>query len=92
MDHTECAGYQRADRVDFDPRVRLEFRSTQLSSDSGLLVMRDLDDALGCPILRQRHCATAVGAKTPFIFLTGCFGSRSMVGWRDAKKLKLLTF
>ena len=34
-------------QVDFDPRVRLEFRGTQLSSDGGLLVMRELDDALG---------------------------------------------
>ena len=43
----ESAGLQRADRVDFDRRVRLEFRGTQISSDGGLLVMRDLDDALG---------------------------------------------
>jgi hypothetical protein len=27
--------------------VRLEFRGTQISSDGGLLVMRELDDALG---------------------------------------------
>ena len=47
MDHPEGAGSDRADRVDFDPRVRLEFRGTQLSSDGGLLVMRELDDALG---------------------------------------------
>src|SRR6056297_929142 len=47
MDHSEGAGLQRADRVDFDPRVRLEFKGTQLSSDGGLLVMRELDDALG---------------------------------------------
>jgi len=47
MDHPEGAGLQRAYRVDFDPRVRLEFRGTQLSSDGGLLVMRELDDALG---------------------------------------------
>jgi hypothetical protein len=47
MDHPEGAGLQRADRVDFDPRVRMEFRGTQLSSDGGLLVMRELDDALG---------------------------------------------
>ncbi len=32
MDHLEGAGLQRADRVDFDPRVRLEFLGTQLSS------------------------------------------------------------
>ena len=47
MDHPEGAGSERGDRVGFDPRVRLEFRGTQLSSDGGLLVMRELDDALG---------------------------------------------
>ncbi|ATX65226.1 hypothetical protein LY39_03395 [Roseinatronobacter bogoriensis subsp. barguzinensis] len=40
MDHPEGAGSQWADRMDFDPRVWLEFRGTQLSSDGGLLVMR----------------------------------------------------
>ena len=47
MDHPKGAGPQRADRVDFDPRVRLEFRGAQISSDGGLLVMREMDDALG---------------------------------------------
>jgi hypothetical protein len=47
MDHPERAGSQQADRVDFDRRVRLEIRGAQLSSDAGLLVMRELDDALG---------------------------------------------
>ncbi len=47
MDHPEGAGSDRGDRVDFDHRVRLEFRSAQSSSDGGLLVMRELDDALG---------------------------------------------
>jgi hypothetical protein len=47
MDHSKGASSQRADRVDFDPRVRLEFKGTQLSSDGGLLVMRKLDEALG---------------------------------------------
>ena len=47
MDHLKGAGLQQADRVEFDRRVRLEFCGTQLSSDGGLLVMRELDDALG---------------------------------------------
>ena len=37
---------ERADRVNFDPRVRLEFRGAQFSSDRGLLVIREMDDAL----------------------------------------------
>jgi hypothetical protein len=47
MDHPAGAGFRRADRVDFDTRVRLEFRGAQISSDGSLLVMRELDDALG---------------------------------------------
>ena len=47
MDHPQGAGSERGDRVDFDRRVRLEFRGAQISSDGGLLVMRELDDALG---------------------------------------------
>ena len=47
MDHPEGASSDRGDRVDFDRRVRLEFRGAQISSDGGLLVMRELDDALG---------------------------------------------
>ncbi|NIP69006.1 MAG: IS1380 family transposase [Planctomycetales bacterium] len=46
MDHPEGAAFERGDRVDFDRRVRLEFRGAQISSDGGLLVMRELDDAL----------------------------------------------
>ena len=46
MDYPEGAGSQWADRVDFDRRVRMEFRGAQISSEGGLLVMRELDDAL----------------------------------------------
>ena len=41
MDHLEGASSDRGDRVDFDRRVRLEFRGAQISSDGGMLVMRD---------------------------------------------------
>ena len=46
MDHPEGAGSVRCNRVDSDHRVRLEFRGTRISSDGGLLVMRELDDTL----------------------------------------------
>lgn len=47
MDHPEGAGETGDGRLGFDRRVRLEFLGTQLSSDGGLLVMRELDDVLG---------------------------------------------
>jgi hypothetical protein len=47
MGHPEGARETGDGRLGFDRRVRLEFRGTQLSSDGGLLVTRELDDALG---------------------------------------------
>jgi hypothetical protein len=82
MDHPEGAGLQRADRVDFDPRVRLEFRGTQISSDGGLLVMRELDDALGLSDLAALLRDNRRGKNTS-IGLTGCSGNRSSGGWPD---------
>ena len=65
MDHPEGAGSQRADRVDFDRRVHVEFRGAQLSSDGGLLVMRELDDALGLSDLASAAlCDNRTGKNT----------------------------
>lgn len=47
MDHPKGARETGDRRLGFDRRVRLEFRDTQLGSDGGLLVMRELDHALG---------------------------------------------
>ena len=73
MDHPEGAGLQRADRMDFDPRVRLEFRGTQLSSDGGLLVMRELDDTLGLSDLASAALRDTRSGKNTVHRLDGLF-------------------
>ena len=47
MAHPMGAGSEDDLRLDFDPRVRLEFHGSKLSSDGGLLLYRELDEALG---------------------------------------------
>ena len=85
MDHPEGAGSGRGDRVDFDRRVRLEFRGTQLSSDGGLLVMRELDDALGLSDLASAALSDSRHGKNTIHRLMGCSGSRFMVGLRATR-------
>lgn len=47
MDHPEGAGETDDIRLGFDRRARLEFHSSKISSDSGLLLFRELDEVLG---------------------------------------------
>lgn len=73
MDSPESVGSQQADRVDSDPRVRLEFRGAQLSSDSGLLLMRKLDDALGLSDLATTAMRYTLRGKNTVHRLDGLF-------------------
>ena len=47
MAHPIGAGSEGDFRLDFVPRVRLEFHGSKISSDGGLLLYRELDEALG---------------------------------------------
>src|SRR5919202_3308631 len=47
MDGAAGEASDAALRVSFDPRLKLEFHGSKVTSDAGLLPFRDLDDALG---------------------------------------------
>ena len=91
MDHPEGAGLQRADRVDFDPRVRVEFRGTQLSSDGGLLLMRELDDALGLSDLAAAALRDTRHGKNTVHRLDGLFRQSVFGRLADMKTSTTLT-
>ena len=64
---------QRSVRVNFDLRVRVAFRGSQISTDGGLLAMRELDDALGLSDLAATELRVSRRSKKTIHRLDGFF-------------------
>jgi hypothetical protein len=81
-------------KVSFDSRVRLEFRGSQLSSDAGLLVFRELDEALGLCDLAQTVLTDDRTGKNKQHDLAGLFRQNvfsRLAGYEDVNDAKLLS-
>jgi len=51
-------------RVSFNSSLRVEFQGARVTSDGGLLLVRELDERLGFGELSERHLTDARGKNT----------------------------
>ena len=76
MDHPEGAQETGDGRLGFDRRVRVQFQGAQISSDGGILLMREPDDALGLSDLATAALRDSCTGKNTLNRLDGVFGNR----------------
>jgi hypothetical protein len=53
LENPMCERDKDALRVNFDPRFKLEFHGTKVTSDAGLLAYRELDEVFGLTTMSQ---------------------------------------
>ena len=72
-------------RVRFDRRIRLQFQGAKVTSDAGLLAVRELDEALGLMSWQGLGWRTRAQGATSSMTGWRCYASRSIAGWRGTR-------
>ena len=71
-------------QLSFNASLKVDFQGSRVTSDGGLIVVRELDERLGLSELIEQHLTDSRGRTHSCLLLT-CCGSRYTAVWQDTK-------
>ena len=71
-------------QLSFNGLLKIDFQGSRITSDGGLILVRELDERLGVGELVERTLIDS-RAGTHSCHWPACFGSRFTAGWLDTK-------
>src|SRR5262244_1229446 len=78
---------QRPFQLSFNSALRVECQRARVTSDGGLILVRELDERLGLSKLMERHLSDSRWARISNCRWPTCCGNRSIAAWRVTKML-----
>ena len=73
-------------QLSFNPSLKVDFQGSRVTSDGGLLLVRELDERLGLSAAHRRKPDWMIGAaRTRNCPCPICCASRSTAAWLDTK-------
>ena len=66
----------------FNGFLKVDFQGSRVTSDGGLILVRELDEHLGLSQLIEQHLTDPRGTNTPVARWPICCGSRCTAAWR----------
>ena len=72
-------------QLSFNPSLKVDFQGSRVTSDGGLLLVRELDERLGLNQLIDEHLSETGDVRTSGCRSPICCASPSTATWQDTK-------
>ena len=69
-------------QLSFNSSLKVDFQGARVTSDGGLILVRELDERLGLSVLIERHLIDSRRGKNCSYHYQICCGSRSTTDWQ----------
>jgi len=69
-------------QLSFNPSLRVDFQGSRVTSDGGLILVRELDERLGFGELIEQHLTDSRRGKNTQFPLPTCCDNRCIAAWR----------